>query len=782
MKYSVSRCLMLLIMFFVAASSIAQVTGIVVDSKYSRKNNPAVELMGKVIANKRNGNIYSEDFFKYTKYEKITLSFNDVNEEIFDQEPFDSLSFLKDNIEISPQTGTPILPIIIDETVSEVYYRKSPKSEKTIIKGECNKGITELVNTGGVLTAFLKDLFTEVDIYKNESRLLRYPFRSPIADNAISFYQYYLQDTIYIEQDKVIKVGFLPNNLQDFGFSGHLYILLTPDSTYQVKRVELNIPKQSGINYVKNMLISQDFIELDNGDRIVSTNDMAVELMLVDKKLHVQRISRIADVCFDEIPPSLFKRIRGKTLRNPDANKQGKSFWQENRQIELSSSEKNMDTVLKHIEQIKGFKYIQLGLNALVENFIEAGDSLHPSRFDFGFSGNDYDGIRFHLSSLLVTNFIPHLFCNGYVAYGTKTHNFYWKGKLTYSFNKKVYLPKEFPQHNISVYWLDDIVSPFDKFIPTDKDNMFTSLRSSKVDQYNHTREQCISYTREYEDGVSFYAQLTRTYNKPVDALFYQPLDGVGLPMNDPTCWVSSITTSELKVGISYEPDVNYINTREVRTNLNQETPIFSFSHTIGFKGFLGGQYDYNVTEAGIYKRFWVGEYGKVDIDFKAGIQWNKVPFPLLIHPASNTSYILNDYTFNLISNLEFLNDRYASIFTEWDLNGWLFNRIPLLRKLKWRECIGVNILWGKLTDKNNPASSNYTDSDLFYFPGHFHSDGTYEQNTVRMDAQKPYVEWRIGIHNIFKLLEVDYVRRLNYLNNPNTNKWGIRLKVRITF
>lgn len=755
-------------------------------AKYHRKNNPAVELMEKVIANKKNSDLHSKDFFKYTKYEKMTFSINDVKEDMFEKR----LTFLKEHIEEAPQTGKLILPLTVDETLSEVYYRKSPKSEKTIVKGENNKGITELVNTGEIFTTVLKDVFTDVDIYNNECRLLKYPFRSPIADNAISFYRYYLQDTIYIEQDKVVNVGFLPNNQQDIGFSGNLFILLDPDSTFQVRRVELNIPRQSGVNFVENMIITQDFTELGNGDRIASTNDMTVEMEwteIVSGKLHVQRVSRITDVSFDEIPPSLFKSIKGKTLRDPDASMHDESYWQSHRQVELTSSEKKMGSFLDRLTHVKGFKYIMFGFKALVENFVETGDSLHPNYVDIGpvntiISGNGYDGLRFRLSALTTANLSPHLFANGYVAYGTKTHNIYGRGQLTYSFNKKAYLPREFPQHNISVYWLDDIVSPFDKFTQTDKDNMFTAIHASTVDQYNHTKELHIDYIREYEDGITFNAQFTRTRNSAVDALFYQPLDGTGIPVNDPNHWVSNITTSEFKVGISYEPNVTYVNTKQHRLRVNQEAPIFSLSHTRGISGFLGGQYNYNVTEAGIYKRFWIGKFGKLDIDVKAGIQWDKVPFPLLIHPATSTSYIIDDHTFHLISNYEFLNDRYASMLTEWDLNGWLFNRIPLLRKLKWRECVGVNVLWGTLTDKNNPASSNYSDKDLFYFPGHFLSDGTYEQNTVRMDDKCPYVECRVGIRNIFKFAEIYYVRRLNYLNNPNTNNWGIRFKVRVTF
>ena len=767
-------------------------TGVTVSAKkkrYSRKNNPAVELMKKVIAKKRNSDLHAKDYFTYTKYEKMTFSLNEVSDKVFEEGEYKRFAFLKDHVEKSPQTGKLILPLTVDETLSEIFYRKDPKSEKRVIKGESSKGVTELVNTGEILTTTLKDIFTDVDIYENECRLLQYPFRSPIADNAISFYRYYLQDTLFIEQDKVVDVGFLPNNQQDFGFSGHLYILLDADSTFQVRRVELTIPRRSDVNFVENMLISQDFTELDTGDRIASTNDMMVELQLTKwlGKFHVQRLTRLTDVSFNELPRSLFKNIKGDIFREPDAAMHDESFWNDYRQVELSKSESKMDSFLDRLTHIKGFKYVLFGFKALVENFVETGDSIHPNYVDIGpintiLSANHYDGFRLRASALTNANLSPHLFGSGYVAYGSKTHRVYWRGQLTYSLNKKAYLPREFPQKNLTVYWLDDIVSPFDKFIPTDKDNMFTALHASKVDQYHHTRELHIDYTHEYADGLKLNAQFSHTRNHPVDALFYQRLDGVGTPTNSPSRWLSGITTAEFKMGITYEPHATYVNTKQRRIKVNHDAPILSLSYTKGINGFLGGQYNYNVTELGINKRFRLGQFGKFDANLKAGVQWNKVPFPLLIHPAANTSYIIEDNTFYLISNLEFLNDRYASLLTEWDLNGWLFNRIPLLKKLKWRECIGVHVLWGQLSDKNYPATLDYTDTDLFYFPGHFLPDGTYEQNTVRMDERKPYVEWRVGIHNIFKLVEIDYVRRLNYQKDPNTNKWGVRLKVRMTF
>lgn len=182
------------------------------------------------------------------------------------------------------------------------------------------------------------------------------------------------------------------------------------------------------------------------------------------------------------------------------------------------------------------------------------------------------------------------------------------------------------------------------------------------------------------------------------------------------------------------------INTKQRRIAANNDAPIFALNHTVGIKNLFGGQYNYNYTEAEIYKRFWVGSWGKIDNDIRAGVQWNKVPFPLLIMPAANLSYIMEDNTFNLINNMEFLNDRFVSYMVSWDINGKILNRIPLIKKLKWREYIGCNVLWGMLSDKNNPYC-NANDKNLFYFPGRFNSDGSYTAISHVMD--KKYRMWR---------------------------------------
>lgn len=770
-------------------------------TKYSRKNNPAVELMQKVIAAKKNNDLHNKDFFSYSTYEKTTLSINEFTDKIFDVEEGRRWAFLKDHVEYCKETGKLILPLTVDELLSTTYFRKEPRTEKTLVKGKNSRGINDFINTGDILNVALRDVFTDVNIYDEECRLLRFHFKSPIANSAINFYRYYIQDTLKVEKDSVIDVGFVPNNMQDIGFSGHLYIM--KDSSYQVRRVELNIPSRSDVNFVDNMVIWQDLEELDTGERVAVVNDMLVEMSVVSwlSKVQVRRVVRNFDYAFASIPKSVFKHIKGNVYYEPDAAMHtDNAYWNEYRKVELTETEKGMESFLDRLTHIRGFKYFMIGAKALLENFVETSDSTHNNKFDIGpintiMSYNHYDHLRLRLSGLTTANLNPHWFWNGYVAYGLGSKNIYGRTELIYSFNRKAYLNREFPKNNIHVSYLNDITSPFDKFVPTDKDNVFTALKTSKVDQYNHTKELKVMYDREWYDGMELTMQFARTSNEAVDRMFYQPLgtdanvptQGMRALTYNPDAYIHKLRTTEFKLGLSFEPGAQYINTKQRRVKINKDAPIVSISHTMGVKGLFGGDYDYNVTELELYKRLYVpGGWGHISTDLKGGIQWNKVPFPLLIMPPANQSYVHMNNTFSLISSLEFLNDRYLQLMMQWDLCGKIFNRIPLLQKLKWRELIGVNLLWGSLSKKNNPATSNYQDPDLFYFPGHFVDDGKggtyYENNTVMMEKSRPYVELRLGIHNILRFLHVEYVRRITYRDIPGVLKEGVRLMFQVNF
>lgn len=742
--------------------------------KYSRKNNPAVELMKKVIAHKKNNKLEENDYYQYNKYQKITMSLNDVTPEMLEKGMYKKMPFLKDQIELCEETNKFILPISVEETASQKIYRKQPKNEKTIIKGMSSTGVNELFATGDMLSTVLRDVFTDVNIYDDDIRLLQYPFISPISSSdAISFYKYYIMDTTYVDKDKCFHLTFVPNNSQDFGFTGHLYVLA--DSSYTVKKCTMNLPKKSGVNFVDNMDIIQEFEQLPNGEWVLKTDDMIVEmtLMKIMQGFQIRRTTRYSDYAFDELPQQLFKR-KGSEIKEADAMMRGEDFWNQYRPVPLTQTESSMDMLVKRLEQMPGFKYVIFVLKAFIENFVETGTKDHPSKVDIGpvntmISNNYIDGLRLRMSAQTTANLNPHLFLKGYYAYGFKDHRSKYMGEVEYSFNKKEYLPREFPKNSLTFSYQYDVMSPTDKFLKTDKDNVFVSFKTSTVDQMSYVRNISLKYENETQFGLKTTVEMKHSKDEPTGGLSY-------ILNDDQRTLIPEIQTMEASLAFRYAPGETFINTKQRRIPVSFDAPVFTLSHTTGFKGVLGGEYNYNLTEMGLYKRFWFSSWGKIDMFVKGGAQWNKVPFPLLIMPAANLSYILQRETFNLINNMEFLNDRYASLDVSWDMNGKIFNRIPLLKKLKWREAIGFKMLYGQLTDKNNPLK-HPGDHELFLFPTR---DG--RPTSFVMNPKTPYMECSIGIHNIFKILHIDYVRRLNYLNHPDANKWGLRFMVMMTF
>ncbi len=735
-------------------------------TRYKRKNNPAVELMRRVIANKKKTDLGNKDYYQYQKYQKLTLALNDVKPKHLENPKFAKFPWLINQVEMNEQTGKLILPLSVDETVSKKIYRRSPHDEKIIVTGQKSSGINDFFETGDIINTATKDIFTDVNIYDDQIRILQHPFTSPIGSGAISFYRYYIEDTLQIDRDSVIHLHFLPNNQQDFGFRGDLYVL--KDSSCQVKRCELILPNRTDVNFVEDLKLIQEFTKLPTGEWVLSVDDMVVQMIIYDflfKGVAI-RTTRLSDYTFDEIPKQMF-RGREAVAINPDARMQDDDFWEENRKARLTRGEESMDGFLASVKKTRGFGPVMTVLKILTENFIETSEK---SKVDLGpilssVSSNFIDGLRLRMGAMTTANLNPHLFLKGFFARGMKSKNSYYNTQLTWSLNKKKYLPDEFPKRNITFLTTYDAMSPSDKYLSTDKDNLFTSFRWTKADKMMFYNRQRLTFEREEVWGFRSLLSLKTEENEAAGNMTFIPLSMSSLPLSQ-SC---RIRTTELRAEIEYSPGALFVNSKTRRLKVNREAPILTLSHTIGFKGFLGGDYRYNYTEFSVFKRFWLSSWGRIDTYTRAGMQWNQVPFIMLCMPSTNLSYISHKHTFQLMTNMEFMTDRFVSFDFNWDMQGKIFNRIPLLKKLRWREYIGAKVLWGELSDKNNPYLEENKGSDvLMMFPS----------ETRILDSKRPYWEISLGIRSILRFFQVEYVRRMNY----NDNRFGPKNSVRLGF
>lgn len=744
--------------------------------RYSRKNNPAVELIRKVIANKKKADLRNHDWYSYYGYQKMTTSLDDVTADMLDEGIFKQMPFLKEQIELDSATNRMVLPVSMDETVTRYIWRRSSRTEKSIVMGQKSVGVNNLLSVGEGMTTIMESIFGQIDIYDEDIDLLEKRFISPIASTgAISFYKYYIMDTLDVAGDSCIHLTFVPQNSQDFGFSGHLYVVKDP--SYQVKMCRMTLPKKTGVNFVDEIDILQEFQRLPDGSWGMKTDDLRVNLSLVDvlQGVQVQRTTRYTGYSFDPLEETALFQNKLKEEVHVDAQIQDQAFWDEHRPVPLTEKEKGMKRFVDDIKQMPGYKYLIFAARALVENFIETGKGEEPSKFDIGpvntlVSSNYIDGVRLRLSGKTTAALNPHLFFNGYVAYGFKDGRPKYKAELEYSFAKKKRLPFEFPRRSVSISHQYDVMSPSDKYLVTDKDNMFLSFKSNTVDQMSFMRKTILAFNYEAANNFSTRVELRHINDRPVGKLSYIRNDGTG------TNAVHDMTTAEASVTLRYAPGETFVNSKQGRMAVNRNASVYSLTHTVGMKGVLGGGYDYHISELSLYKRFWLSSWGRVNATLKAGVVWDKVPFPFLSFPATNQSYIIQLNHFHLINNMEFLNDRYASLDLTAELNGVLLNRIPLIKRLKWREVFGVNILYGGLSDRNNP-DARPLDADLFLFP---RRDG--RTTSFVMDPDVPYIEYHVGLHNVFKILRIEYFRRLTYLHQPDVNKHGVRMALQFKF
>lgn len=721
--------------------------------KYSRKENPAVELMRRVIAqNKANDLKKTHDFYHYTNYQKITLAVNDVNpDELTRENNKQKRQWYLDQLTICPENDKLILPINMTETVTEEFYRKDTNTERSVITGEKNEGVNKLIETGQVVNKLSDDVFTDIDLYQNSIRMLQRTFTSPIGSSAVSFYRYYIVDTLMVGADRCIQLEFIPNNMQDFGFRGNLYVV--DDSTLHVRRCDLTIPKKSDVNWIDNIRIHLEYEKLHTGEWVLTQDDLFCELSIFDflSQAAVFRTTRRTNYNFDAIPNEVFSGF-GKDRTHPESKKRDDQFWTDFRSAPLTSSEKNMGNFISGMKKTRGFGFLLTAFKIATENFIELGNEKHPSKVDIGpintfMTYNFLDGLRTRFSLMTTAHLSKHFFLKGYVARGWKNRKNYYNVDVTYSLNAKELTPDEYPKRKITISSAYDNMTPSARFGQHDKDNVFTMLRWSKDESRIYYNKHQIAFDIEQHGGMEYLAHYK-----------WEKQEGVG------NIHFPNMTLSEFNFGIRYAPGENTVNTKRHRVKINKDNPIFELSHTIGLNGFLGGTQKYNKTEASAYYRFWLNSWGKLSMLLKGGAEWNKVPFMLLNQPPANTSYISQLQTFHLMNEMEFLSDRYAMFDAGWDMNGKILNRIPLIKKLKWREFIGFKTYWGMVTEKNKDV------------------DGSWPTGVHTLDSKKPYMELCAGLHNVFKFFDIYYVRRLNYTDMPGVKKHGIRFKFEMTF
>ena len=735
-------------------------------AKYSNKNNPAVDLIRKVIENKSNNRITNYNYVAYERYEKMSLSLTNKPEKLLKKKLLKDFTFVFDNADTTKIPGKYLLPVYMTEKSAQEYYRKDPEKQKTIVLGEKQVNYGDFIDNNGIKT-YINRLYENVDIYENNISLFTNQFLSPIADMSPTFYRFYITDTVENDGIKLIRLSFTPKNLNDLLFRGIMFITL--DGNYAIQKIDMSISKHANLNWVRNLKISQDFEKGPDGRYHVTRNKTIAEFALTKdaaQGIVGERTVSLKNFTINRAEPdSLYAGPSIVTSAGADTSNT-ESFWIAHRNPPLTAAESKVYSNIDSLQNMRSYKNFMDIATLVLAGYKQVGPYYEIGPVSTFYSFNPVEGFRLRAGGRTTPRFNKSFYLENYFAYGFKDQK--WKYFLsgTYSFNhKSVY---SYPLNYVRLSYQYDTKIPGQELQFVQEDNFLLSFKRGNNDKWLYNNIFKAEYVREFTKNFSVTAGFKNWKQTAAGSIVYEKHADNGKDI------IPDITTTELSAELRWAPHEQFIQGKLYRIPIFNKYPVIKLRYTMGVKGLANGEYNYQNINLNIAKRFYLSQFGYTDISVEGGYTAGKIPYPLLtIHRANQTySYQLNSY--NMMNFMEFVSDHFAALNVDHYFNGFIFNKIPLVKKLKLREVITGKLLYGGLRNENNPSLNN----NMIKFP----VDTETGMPTTYVLGSKPYAEVSAGIANIFKVVRVDLVRRLTYLDNPDVSVWGIRTRVKFDF
>lgn len=711
------------------------------------KDTAAMRLFRNVVKNKDQNRPKSYDFFSFQEYNKMKFGVIDVAEDFFDKPIIRKFDFIQENIDTV--NGVTILPVLIKESVKAVFFRKDPEKTKKILVAEKFSGI----RNGGI-SDFVDYNFENIDVYNNVINVNQKAFTSPFANNAQVYYRYFLSDTVIVDGFTCYKLEFTGKSNVDQIFSGYALIV---DSSYAIKSIRLEVLPSANLNFVTGFVIEQEFDFVDSLNWFMQREFMQTEINLIKSKKKVdqqsyliQKTSERANITVNvPIPEELMSGDEYEILEGARTRTDG--IWDSIRFTPLNDKEANVYLSVEEMKKQPIFKFLSWATNFATTGFIQAGPYIEIGRWYQFYSKNAVEGnrLKFGLRTRPEMSKIVNL--SGYFAYGMKDKLWKYEGNAIFN------LPSKNERwHQINGFHRYDMVK-LDQADPLITfDNLGTSLfRKKLIDDIHLMRWTNVNYEKEWLKGLNTVFNFTHkiSYSVPTGITFLVPT-GDGTPSTDT---IRSFTTTELSGKIFYGKDRVFFGQGPfLRYPTNTDKPMYTFSYTAGIKNFLKSDFGYHKLFFSIDQR-WLNPIGYTKYLLYIGKVFGEAPYTALEIHKGNNSFMFNKFTYNAMSEFEYVGDFYAGLWIEHNFDGLMFNKIPLIKKLKLREIFILKTLWSNLSKKN---------------------ESVIELPLGLKDLNGFYVETGFGISNIMKLLRVDFLWRVTQRKDPDVNHWAIKVGI----
>lgn len=758
-------------------------------AKYHRRNNPAVELVKQVIDHKDNNRVQGFDRYSRKAYEKTTLALDNFYPDFENKRIWRKLNFLEKYIDETPFDATPILTISMREKMMQQSFSKKPKHDRTLIKAKRMEGIDQALGIDGIEQS-LNSMFSPIDIYDNDIEIMLNHFTSPLNTTlGTTFYRFFITDTVEVDGVNCVELSFVPSNERSYGFTGQMYITL--DSNYAVRKYSMTVSKYVNLNFVRDLTIVQTFKDIlaDNDssastkslppnspryipDRCDAYGRLSVNKRIQEVYVHQVRVYYDYDATDNAqmLPDSLFpKFVHTATAPNP---KWRRKVWNSERPITLSAKETVIDSLRYELARLPEFQFIKKTTNLFLVGYIPTSSVREESRFDIGpifnmLSFNHEEGWRIRLGGMTTAALNKRNFLDGYVAYGFRDKRPKFYATLIHSFNDKEKNSYDGMLSQLSLMASYELESPGQSFGKVTRDNIWRS--NDRPHSVQYVSQAALRYQKQWRSNINFDTWLAARRYELAGTLQYQQYQNDGSLRN-----LENFAEAEWMASMGFRPDLSPENRRPGNAgafSLMKDAPSISITHRMSI---LDIGLRFQRTDFAAEKRFWLGSFGHIDTRLQSGMVWGRAPYTRLCFPSANDGLYITENAFNTMHPMEFIVDQYVSLFATYHLKGWILNHIPLINRLRLREVVSFNILYGGLSAKNNTIVSGNENIEqmagLFKMPENTHALG-----------EKPYMEFSVGVENILKFIRIDYCRRISY-NEGMTPKEMSFIKIDFKF
>jgi hypothetical protein len=703
--------------------------------------NPAEVLLKKIIAHKKYHNKDRLDYYEYELYNKVQFDINNFDQKFTERRVFKPFKFVFENIDTSDVNGKVFLPVFITETVSDYAFRKNPRTTKEHIKASKISGIEDQS-----ISQFMGEMYQNVNVYDNFVSVFGKGFVSPIADFGLQYYKYYLVDSARIGNKWTYKVQFTPRRKYELTFKGEFVV---HDTTFALLKLDMNVSEKSNVNFINELYINQEFDMVHDSTWMLTHDRLFVDFIVNDKSMGLfgTKNTGYRNFKINEPRSDKFYASPENITVEKDANEKSETFWQQNRHDSLTAKEKTIYAIADTVKNMPAFKSWLNVFTTLVTGYKKVGPiDLGPYVSLISF--NRVEGWRFGLGFKTNNKFSKKLKLNGNVAYGLRDQK--WK----YGGGFRVFISKR-PRQILSAHYEYDIEQLGLSADAFSEDNIIASFyRRRPFYKLSYVQDVRANYEVEWFHGFSNRISFVhRELQSATDKVVYN-FASDAYPDH-------RIVSSEVRFYTRFAYQEKFIEGELNRLSLGTKYPKIAFEYAYGIKGLWNGQFSYHRALFTIEDWVQTNPIGWFEYFVQAGKTWGNLPYPLLAIHTGNETYAYDDYSFNMMNLIEFVSDEYVAVFATHHFNGFFLSKIPLMRRLKWREVVSAKAVAGRISQEN---------VNMMLFP-----TDLYALNGV-------YAEAGVGIENIFKILRFDVLWRMTQLDNPNIQKIGVRGSFRFNF